>query len=589
MDFQKFYQGAEFEAYKYLGAHMEDGEAVFRVFAPSALHIEVIGDFNNWNGSELKRIYDGNFWEYRIRDASYGMKYKFRIYGKDGSVMDHADPFAFYSEKRPDTASIIYPISSYVFSDQKWMEERTTCFDRPMNIYELHFGSWRRSGEDPDGFCSYRELADMLIQYVKEHGYNYIEPLPLSEHPNDLSWGYQGTGYFSPTSRYGNPDDFRYLIDTCHQNGIGVIMDFVPVHFAIDGYALRNFDGTHLYEYPDDSVGVSEWGSCNFMHSRGEVRSFLSSSALYWLKEFHIDGLRMDAVSNLIYWQGDSRRGCNEGAIRFLRDMNKGLKERVPDSILIAEDSTTYPGVTKEVAQGGLGFDYKWDLGWMNDTFSFFRLSDDEKIRNMTKLSFSMMYFNNERYMLPFSHDEVVNGKGSLLSRVNGNMAMLKVLFLYMIAHPGKKLSFMGNEIASLSEWNAKEELDWNLLNDKEHLHFSCFISDLNMLYLSHPALWEDYDKNAFRWIETGDDNPGIIAFERITDNEKLVFIFNLLESRNAMFICHGKFDEAVPLLFSEWQEYGGTEPDGTFRCNRSDDSIMVQMKPASALCLLIG
>ena len=312
MDMYGFYTGKVFDAYKYLGAHLENNEVVFRTYAPNALKIEVIGEFNNWQGTEMKRCEDKKFFEYRVKNAKEGMLYKYRIYNKDGSVIDHCDPYGFGMELRPNTASIIRNLDNYKFNDEMWLRNRSDCKDKPLNIYEVHLGSWRKKSDDT--WYTYREIVDMIIPYVNEYGYNYIEIMPLSEHPCDESWGYQNTGFFSPTSRYGTAEDLMYFIDKCHQNNIGVIMDFVPVHFAIDGFALANYDGTPLYEYPYEDIAISQWGSKNFMHSKGEVRSFLQSAANYWLEEYHFDGLRVDALSNIIYWQGNSDRGENKGA-----------------------------------------------------------------------------------------------------------------------------------------------------------------------------------------------------------------------------------------------------------------------------------
>lgn len=362
MDFYGFYTGQEFEAYDYLGAHLEENGVVFRTFAPSALRISVMGDFNQWQETPMKKIYDGNFWECHVENADQGMKYKYRIYDQNGNFLDHCDPYAFYSDLRPETSSIIYGLSNYNFSDKSYLSQQQNTEHQPLNIYEIHTGSWKKPENNGESFYSYRELADLLIPYLIENHYNCVELMPLNEYPCDESWGYQATGFFSTTSRYGTPDDLRYFIDKCHAKNIGVILDFVPVHFAVNDYALLRYDGTSLYEYPHSDVGVNEWGSCNFMHSRGEVRSFLQSSAYYWLKEFHFDGLRVDAVSNLIYWQGIKERGENQAAICFIQTMNAGLKKRCPNAILIAEDSSVYPGVTTAVKDGGLGFDYKWEM-----------------------------------------------------------------------------------------------------------------------------------------------------------------------------------------------------------------------------------
>ena len=437
----------------------------FALFAPNAERISVIGEFNNWNETPMQKVHDGNFWECWIDNANKGMLYKYKIYARGGGVTDHCDPFGYYAELRPNSASVIFDSGEFVFSDEAWMKKRTASLDKPLNIYELHFGSWRKKTKENEGWYSYKELAGLLIPYLRENGYNYVELMPLSEHPFDGSWGYQNTGFFAPTSRYGTPDELRAFVNECHKNGIGVLMDFVPVHFAVDDYGLANYDGTALYEYPNCDVGYSEWGSCNFMHSRGEVRSFLQSSAHYWISEYHFDGLRMDAVSNLIYWQGNQERGVNKMALQFLQTMNQGLKERFPSVMLIAEDSSSYPGVTKAVWEGGLGFDYKWNMGWMNDTLNYFRTAPEYRRDHYHKLTFSMMYYYNEHYLLPLSHDEVVHGKATIIQKMNGDyerkFPQVRALYMYMYAHPGKKLNFMGNEIGQFREWDEKREQDW--------------------------------------------------------------------------------------------------------------------------------
>lgn len=349
MDMYGFYTGRIFDAYEYLGCHVKEKGSVFRVFAPAAGKVSVIGDFNGWAETEMHKIYDGNFWECKISGAMEGMRYKYRIYKQDKSFIDHCDPYGYGMELRPQTASVIRNLYAYRFQDDEWMNRRTDCMDKPLNIYEVHPGSWKHKEEDENGWYHYHELGDMLIPYVKEQGYNYIELMPVSEHPCDNSWGYQNTGFYSPTRRYGTMDELKEFVDKCHQNKIGVLLDFVPVHFAVDDYALADFDGTPLYEYPHVDVGYSEWGSKNFNHSRGEVGSFLQSNANYWIKEYHFDGLRMDAVSNIIYWQGNRDRGENLNAIAFIKRMNRGLKERCPSVILAAEDSTACPMVTEKV------------------------------------------------------------------------------------------------------------------------------------------------------------------------------------------------------------------------------------------------
>ena len=460
MDFYGFYTGKVFDAYKYLGAHVTDAGVTFRTFAPSASKISVIGEFNEWEESPMEKVHDGNFWEFTAEDARPGMMYKYRIYDKSGQFIDHCDPYGYGMELRPNTASIIRETDTFRFHDSAWMKKRTSRLKEALNIYEIHFGSFRKPSDEPDAWYNYEEMADILIPYLKENGYNYLEIMPLTEYPSDESWGYQGTGFFSPTSRYGTADQLKAFVDACHRNNIGIILDFVPVHFAVDYYALANYDGTALYEYPHAAVGQSEWGSCNFMHSRGEVRSFLQSAANYWLTEFHMDGLRMDAISRAIYWQGTPERGVNSNAVEFLKNMNRGLKKLHPSAILAAEDSTSFPGVTESPENGGLGFDYKWDMGWMNDTLDYFRTDPLFRGGCYHKLTFSMAYYYDSNYLLPLSHDEVVHGKATILQKMFGDYEMkfpqARAFYMYMYAHPGKKLNFMGNEIGHFREWDEK-------------------------------------------------------------------------------------------------------------------------------------
>lgn len=565
MDFYNFYMGNEFEAYRYLGAHHMGGSTTFRTFAPNAVKISVIGEFNDWTETEMSKVYDGNFWECTIRGAKPMMMYKYRIYKKDGSYIDHADPYGFFSEKRPGNASMIADLNSAIFKDKKWLNSRGTHFDKPINIYELHLGSWRKKNEDE---CyTYAELAELLISYLKENGYNYIELMPLNEYPADASWGYQATGFFSPTSRYGTPDELRSFVNLCHKNNIGVIMDFVAVHFAVDDYALWNYDGTALYEYPHSEIGYNEWGSCNFMHSRGEVRSFLKSAAYYWLKEFHFDGLRLDAVRNLIYWQGDTGRGENKPAIEFVKTLNSGLKERMPDIMLIAEDSSAYPNVTKPVSENGLGFDYKWDMGWMNDTLDYFRLSPKERIVRYHMLTFSMMYYYSERFILPFSHDECVHGKATIIQKMNGQyeekFPQARALYLYMMTHPGKKLNFMGNEIGQFREWDENKEQDWDILHYPLHDSFHRFMTELNKIYLDNSALWEDYTESGFRWIDCHCEQECVYAYARCSNSKTLVAVFNFSD-KNVEYTLNLEQESELKLLIDTDNEiYGGkSSPD---------------------------
>lgn len=530
MDMYGFYSGKVFDAYKYLGAHIKENEVTFRTFAPNALKIELIGEFNNWNGIEMKRADDDNFFECTIENAKPGMLYKYKIYDKNGRCVDHCDPYGFGMEVRPNTASIIRDLDEYKFNDDEWIKRRSDCKDKPLNIYEIHLGSWRKKSDDT--WYTYKEVAHLLIPYVKEYGYNYIEIMPLSEHPCDESWGYQNTGFFSPTSRYGTAIELMYFIDKCHENNIGVIIDFVPVHFAIDEFALANYDGTSLYEYPYEDIEMSQWGSKNFIHSRGEVRSFLQSAANYWIEEYHFDGLRVDALSNIIYWQGNSDRGENKGAIEFIKGMNKGLKELHPTVILAAEDSTAYPKVTEKVEDGGLGFDYKWDMGWMNDTLEYFKMHPYDRKRAYHKLTFSMMYFYSEHFLMPLSHDEVVHGKATIIQKMHGEYGdkfkQVRALYMYMYAHPGKKLNFMGNEIAQFREWDEKREQDWNILDYPIHNNFYKFMKKLNNIYLEYPALYKnDYEYRGFRWIDCHQEDKCIYVFERVCKEQRVIAIFN--------------------------------------------------------------
>ena len=593
MDFHGFYTGKIFDAYQYLGAHITDSGVVFRTFAPGAQKVSLIGECSQWREYDMNRVYDGNFWERYVDSVKPGSMYKYRIYEKSGSCVDHCDPYGFGMELRPNSASIVRDMNSYQFHDSAWMLSRSDCKNRPLNIYELHFGSFRKPSERADDWYTYEEMADILIPYLKQNGYNYLEIMPLNEHPCDESWGYQSTGFFSPTSRYGTADQLKAFVDACHQNGIGVIMDFVPVHFAVDGYALAQFDGTALYEYPHAAVGVSEWGSLNFMHSRGEVRSFLQSAANYWLAEFHVDGLRMDAISRMIYWQGDPGRGVNLDAVKFLQYMNRGLKALHPTAILIAEDSTSYPDVTKSVSENGLGFDYKWDMGWMNDTLDYCRTAPAYRGMNYHKLTFSMMYYYHDHFLLPLSHDEVVHGKATILQKMNGQyekkFPQARILYMYMYAHPGKKLNFMGNEIGQLREWDEKRQQDWNLLDFPVHREFHRFMMDLNHIYLQHLALSEkDYDPDGFRWLDCHQEERCIYAFERIGSSERIIAVFNFSNCEQIYQLKVRNSQTVQVLLSSNWVIYGGDETSCGANLTPKNNILELTMKPYTALYMVV-
>lgn len=556
MDIYGFYTGKIFDAYDFLGCHLDGNRGYFRTYAPNASRVTVIGEFTGWKDYEMNRIHDGKFWELITDGVKDGMMYKYRIYGRDGSVTEHCDPYGFGMELRPDSASIARDMNRYVFHDTKWMRDRSDCRRGPLNIYEIHAGSWKTNPENENGWYKYNELADILIPYLKENGYNYVEMMPIAEHPCDNSWGYQSTGFYSPTSRYGKADELREFIDKCHQNGIGVLLDFVPVHFAVDGYGLSMYDGTALYEYPNCDVGYSEWGSKNFNHSRGEVQSYLQSCANYWLKEYHFDGLRMDAINNIIYWQGDSKRGINRNALQFLQYMNRGLKGMYPSIILAAEDSSPYPGITKCADWGGLGFDYKWDLGWMNDTLIYFKDGMDDRIKDYHKLTFSMMYYYSENFILPFSHDEVVHGKATIMQKMNGQydekFPQARALYMYMYTHPGKKLNFMGNEIGQLREWDETREQDWDILKYPVHDAFHRYMMELNKLYLEHSALWEkDFDNDGFMWIDCHEEGRCIYAYERRSSTERLVIVCKFTNTPEENYYCHVEGASGLKLLLA--------------------------------------
>lgn len=591
MDLNKFYKGQMFDAYKWLGAHVREKGVMFRTYAPHAKRVDLL-----WENQEIPLLpaYDGSFYEAMVPGAKAGDKYEFRVYGRDGNVVDHCDPYGFGMELRPAHKSIVRNLNWYKFHDEEWMKNRTDMLEKPLNIYELHLGSWRKKTQEQMGWYRYDEMAEPLVKYLKMSGYNYAEFMPISEHPSDESWGYQSTGFYAPTSRYGTMNQLKKLIDILHQNQIGVILDFVPVHFAADSYGLAHFDGMAVYEYPHSDVGVSEWGSNNFMHAHGEIRSFLQSSANYWLKEYHFDGLRMDAISRLIYWQGDERRGENGNAIDFLKVMNRGLKRLNPGCILAAEDSTNYPNVTRDVDRGGLGFDYKWDMGWMHDTLEYFQSNPEERIGKYHKLTFSMMYFQNENYILPFSHDEVVHGKATILQKMNGQyeqkFPQAKAMYLYMMIHPGKKLNFMGNEIGQLREWDEKREQDWDLRKYPKHDSFYCFIAKLNDIYLSHPSLWRwDYRPEGFQWLDCNQESLCIYSILRTAGKERLAAIFNFSSHVQKKYqVKINGANKCSILLYSDWKKYGGATPEEEKVAVLNEEILICNLNPFSAILMRI-
>lgn len=528
MKLDEFYSGNSFDSYTWLGAHTDETGTMFRVYAPNAMQVSVIGSFNEWREAPMSRIGDDNFWGLYVAGAKDGDLYKFRVHTPSGCT-DHSDPYAFGSQLRPATASVIRNIR-YEMDDYDWMCRRGTWHGDALNIYEVHLGSWKENPRNENGWYRYEELAAKLVSYCKANGYNCIELMPVNEYPCDESWGYQATGFFAPTARYGTALGLKKFVEHCHRSGIAVLMDYVPVHFAVDGYALNKFDGTALYESEYDNIAYSEWGSCNFDFSKGTVRSFLKSAANYWLTEYHFDGLRMDAISRVIYWQGEPQRGENTNGTEFLKSLNRGLKWIHPSAILCAEDSTDFPNVTKPVDEGGLGFDYKWNMGWMNDTLEYMRKTPEERVPNYHKLTFSMLYCYSERYILPLSHDENVHGKATIMQKMHGGyddkFPQARALYMYMFAHPGKKLTFMGSELGQLREWDEKRGQDWDILKYPVHDSFALFMRKLNKLYLKKPALsrWDDTEQG-FQWLDCDSALRRCYSFLRKCDGEKPVAV----------------------------------------------------------------
>lgn len=564
---QEFHLGLYLNAYQLLGAHPASEKGIkgfsFRTWAPQAEYVEVIGEWNDWKGEPLKKD-EAGVWSCFSKQAKAGQMYKYKITGADGIIRDKADPYAFRSELRPGTASVLWDISKLSFSDKKWCAGRSKRYNEPFNIYEMHAGSWRR--KENGEWLNYAELADELIPYLKEMHFNFVELLPLSEYPFDGSWGYQVSGYFSLTSRYGTPEQFAYFVNECHKNNIGVIMDFVPVHFVPDDFSLREYDGTALYEY-DSDVGQSEWGSANFNFYRGEVRSFLSSAAAFWLEVYHCDGIRMDAISNAIYWQGDAGRGVNQGGVEFLQQMNLGLHKRFPEAVIIAEDSTNFLKVTAPVEYDGLGFDYKWDMGWMHDTLDYFATPFGERAMHAGKLTFSMQYFYNELYMPAFSHDENVHGKKTIIDKLWGTyeekFAQARLLYLYMFTHPGKKLNFMGGELAQWREWDEGRSIDEELLKYPTHDAFHRYFAALGEMYQKEAALHEnEYHPEYFRWIANGNDGDGVFAFLRKCETGDLLVVLNTMNRPQQKYKIALPYDcKAVPVISSDEPRWDGKTP----------------------------
>jgi len=536
-------EGTHYKSYEKLGAHVRTHEGVkgvhFAVWAPNALRVSVVGNFNHWDGRRHPmRGCTGGIWEIFLPEMGQGEVYKFEIKSRvNGYLVEKADPYGFAAEMRPKTASVVWDVTSFAWGDEDWMKSRAARqgLDAPISIYEVHLGSWQRKVEDGNRFLSYRELADALVNYLAETGFTHVELMPINEHPFDGSWGYQPVGYFAPTARHGSPDDFVYFVDTLHRHGYGVLVDWVPAHFPRDIHGLGFFDGTHLYEHEDPRLGEHmDWGTKIFNYGRAEVRNFLLGNALFWLERYHIDGLRVDAVASMIYLDYSRKAGewvpnvfgGNENleAIDFLKRLNELCHQEHPGIITAAEESTSFVGVSRPTYLGGLGFSLKWNMGWMNDTLRYFQKDPVHRKYDHGQLSFSLIYAFHENFILPMSHDEVVHGKGSLIDKMPGDtwqkFANLRLLFGYMFGHPGKKLLFMGDELAQWREWTHEQSVDWHLLQHPDHHGIKQLVSDLNALYKTEPALHQvDFDWRGFEWLELHDSENSVLAFARRARN----------------------------------------------------------------------
>lgn len=580
-------EGTHNRQYEKLGAHrmtVEGFEGVlFAVWAPNALRVSVVGDFNQWDGRRHMMRVRGTtgIWELFIPGLDDGTIYKFEVKSRfKGYLAEKADPYAFFSELRPKSASIVWDLDSYQWSDGDWMQSRASknWFEAPISIYEVHLGSWRRMPEEGSRWLTYRELAGSLVPYVKEMGYTHVQIMPVSEHPLDESWGYQTTGYFSVTSRYGNPDDFMYLVDRFHQEGIGVLMDWVPAHFPKDGHGLAYFDGTALYEHENPFKGEHrDWGTLIFNYGRTEVAGFLISNALFWLDKYHIDGLRVDAVASMLYLdysrkQGEwvpNQFGGNENleAVAFIKRCNEVVHGQYPGILTIAEESTAWPAVSHPTYLGGLGFSMKWNMGWMNDILHYFSQDPIFRKYHQNSLTFALLYAFTENFILVLSHDEVVHGKRSLLDKMPGDIwqkfANLRLLYAYMYAQPGKKLVFMGGEFGQWWEWNSVTSLDWHLLQGESHSKLQRFVKDLNVLYRSEPSLYEqDFTHVGFEWIDFGDYERSVVAFMRRGKDGKdfLIFVFNFTpEPRHGYRIGVPAWGYYQEIMNSDSEIYGGS------------------------------
>ena len=623
LSFDLFLEGKAHSAYKFMGAHFVTENRKrgvrFTTWAPRASKIYVIGDFNNWELKEeysMKKINERGIWSLFLPKLEEGIKYKFAVVNECGNnTVYKADPYAFKSELRPNTASVLTKIKSFRWGDKRWLNKREKegLDNKPMNIYELHLGSWKRKDGE---FMTYEEISEVLVEYIKEMGYTHVEFMPINEHPLDASWGYQGVGYYSVTSRYGDLNGLKALINKLHKNNIGVLLDWVPSHFCKDEHGLFMFDGSPTYEYEAWWKANNEgWGTCNFDLGRPEVKSFLFSNAMYWINEFHVDGLRVDAVSNMLYldygreygeWEPNIYGGNgNLEAIAFLKELNTIIKKEGKGAITVAEESTSWEGITKPVEEDGLGFDYKWNMGWMNDTLSYIELDPIYRKYHHNKMNFSMMYNYSEKFILPISHDEVVHGKKSLINKMWGDdwkkYAGLRLYASFMMGHPGKKLMFMGCEFGQFVEWREWEELQWNVIEEFDiHKKTQEYFKALNHFYLENSSLWSlDYEEEGFKWIDADNSEESVLSFIRIGKNkkEKLIFICNFTPEVYYDFkVGVPELGEYVEVFNSDSLEFGGAGNimgDSILKATEEsfkdfDYSISVKVPPLGTLVLKV-
>lgn len=602
-----FGKGTHYEIYEKLGAHITEADGrkgvYFAVWAPNAAGICVVGDFNNWCGDnyEMRRHDDSGIFELFTENAHEGSLYKYLIYTKDGRMLYKADPYATYSQRRPDNASIVYDINRYQWNDGQWLaeEEKVAPTKKPMAIYEVHLGSWKKKDDGtPEGFLNYRESAVQLVDYMKYMGYTHIELMGIAEHPFDGSWGYQVTGYFAPTSRYGTPEDFMYFVDYLHQNGIGVILDWVPAHFPKDEHGLANFDGTPTYEYADSRKGEHpDWGTKIFDYGRTQVISFLISNALYWVEKFHVDGLRVDAVASMLYLDYGRNQGQwvpnkyggngNLEAMDFFRHLNSVMRSRNPRAITIAEESTAWPGITASEEKGGLGFTFKWNMGWMHDFLEYMKLDPYFRSNNHNKMTFAMTYAYSENFILVLSHDEVVHLKCSMINKMPGEyedkFANLKVGYTFMMGHPGKKLLFMGQDFGQWAEWSEAKSLDWHLTNENMHRDLQKYVKSLLSIYNRYKACYElDQDPEGFEWMDPDDYTRSIYSFVRKTmdGRDSILYVCNFTPVARPDFRvgvpCPGRYT----LLLNEKCEEGTEYIAEKIPTDRMEYSIPLPLAP---------